>query len=162
MPRRFNCCVFNHPCPIWCPCVNLACRNDVVNPTFANDFAFFNNLNVGTIASQAQIPVSLVNSEGISILSNGAGAVSLLAGAYEVSYLANGTIPAGGILGIKLKLDGVDVSGSAISISQTAGDVVNLTQTMIITLLEASTLQLVNNTAENVDFNYASLSIRRI
>ena len=162
MPRRFKCCVFNHPCPIWCPCANLACRNEVVNPQFGNDFGFFNNLAVGSIASGAGLPVSLVTNEGISILSNGAGGVSLLAGAYEVSYFASATVPAGGSVGIKLQLGGVDVSGSAISVSQSAGSVVNLTQTMIVTLLEASTLNLVNSTGEAVNFGTASISVRRI
>lgn len=162
MPRRFNCCVFNHPCPIFCPFVNLECRNDVVNPQFGNDFGFFNNLTVGAIATQATLPVSLVTSEGISILSNGAGSISLVAGNYEVSYLANGTIPASGTMSVKLQRNGVDVFGSAISITQTVGDVVNLTQNMIVSFLEPSTLTLVNNSADTVDFNYASISVRRI
>ncbi len=162
MSRRFNCCVFNHPCPIWCPQVNLACRNEVVNPQFGNDFGFFNNLAVGAIAPQAIIPVSLVTSEGISILSNGVGGVSLLAGSYEISYLANGVIPASGTKSIKLQLNGADVSGSAISITQTVGDVVTLTQSMIVSFLEPSTLHLVNNSADTVNLTLASNSVRRI
>ena len=92
MPR-FNCCIFNHPCPIRCPLLSCGCRNEIVNPEFGNDFGFFNNTAVGEIASQTTIPVSLVTSEGTSIVSNGAGGVTLAAGAYEVSYLANGTVP---------------------------------------------------------------------
>ena len=162
MPRRFNCCVFNHPCPIWCPQVNLECRNDVVNPQFGNDFGFFNNLAVGEIAAQGIIPVSLVTSEGISILSNGAGGVNLLAGAYEISYFASATVPAGGSVEIKLQLNGADVSGSAIATTASVGTNVNLTQTIIVSLLEGGTLNLVNNTGEAVNFSTASIAVRRI
>ncbi len=162
MPRRFNCCQFNHPCPIFCPSINLTCTNEVVNPDFDNDFGFFNNLAVGTIASQAIIPVSLVTSEGTSISSNGAGGVTLVPGSYEVSYLANGTVPASGTLSIKLQLNGVDLSGSVLNATQTAGDVVSLTQTMIISTTNTNTLNLVNNSSDDTTFTYASLSIRRI
>ncbi len=162
MPRRFNCCVFNHPCPIFCSAINLACSNQVVNPNFGNDFAFFNNTVLSTVDAGDVIPVVLVTSEGTSIVSNGAGGATLLAGAYEVSYLANGVVPTSGTFGIRLDLNGATVQGSPISITQTAGDVVNLTQTMIITTNGTSSLELLNNSAETVNFNYASLSIRRI
>ena len=59
MPR-FNCCVCNHPCPIFCPFINFTCQNDVVNPVVGNAFGFFNNLAVGDVAGGAQIPLSLV------------------------------------------------------------------------------------------------------
>ncbi len=163
MPRRrFNCCIFNHPCPIQCSAFNFSCTNDVVNPDFDNDFGFFNNTVLSTVDAGAVIPVVLVTSEGASITSNGAGGVTLLAGAYEVSYLANGVVPASGTFAVRLDLNGATISGSPISITQTAGNSVNLTQTMIITTNGTSTLQLVNNSAESVNFNYASISIRRI
>ena len=161
MPRRFNCCVFNHPRPIFCP-INLSCTNEVVNPSFGNDFGFFNNLNVGVIDSQARIPASLVVSEGFSVSADGTGAVTLIAGSYEVSYLANGNVPASGTLSIKLRLNGVDLSGSVIQINQTSGDIVNLNQTMIISILETSTLELANNSSDSATIQYASISVRRI
>ncbi len=162
MPRRFNCCIFNHPVPICCPFVNLTCTNEVVNPSFANDFGFFNNSAIGTVAPQAIIPVLLVSSEGTSIASNGAGAATLVPGSYQVSYLANGTVPASGTMSIKLELNGLQVPGSVLTATQTAGNVVNLTQSMIISITSPSTLELVNNSADNTAFAYASLSIRRI
>lgn len=164
MFRRFNCCVFNHPCPIWCPFVNLSCTNDVINPILQNDFGFFNNLAVGAISTQSIIPVGLVVNRGPSITQSNttAGAVNLLAGTYEISYLANGTVPAGGSMSIKLRLNGFDVSGSTLTTTQTAGNVASLTQTMILTVPQTSTLALVNNSANTTTYSYASMSIKRL
>ncbi len=162
--RRFNCCIFNHPCPIFCPFSMDCTENEVVNPIVLDDYAFFNNLDIGTIASQAIIPVYLVQNRGTSIAPSPvtSGAVRLLAGTYEVTYLAGGTIPAGGNASIKLRLDGVDVSGSVLNETQTAGSTFNLTQTMIITVTQASTLELVNNSADATVFSYASMVFRRL
>ncbi|MGN1201502.1 MAG: hypothetical protein ACI4R8_04540 [Candidatus Caccovivens sp.] len=161
---RFNRCCRNHPCPILCP-FTLDCNsNQVVNPIIDTQFGFFNNTITNTVATQSTIPVSLVQSSGTSITQSQtvSGAVNLLAGTYEVSYFANGTVPANGNFSIKLELDGVTVSGSVLNANQTAGDVASLTQTMIITVPQTSTLELVNNSADSTVFTNASMAIRRL
>lgn len=163
MCRRFNCCIFNHPCPIFCPC-SLACTgNEVVNPIIPSDYAFFNSVG-GDIASQAIIPVSLVqgNSQAITPSTQISGAVVLSAGTYEISYLAGGIVPSNGTMSIKLRLNGTDVAGSVLTGSQAAGNVINLTQNMVLTVPQGSTLELVNNSAETTTFYYSSMFIRRI
>ncbi len=162
MPR-FNCCVFNHPCPIFCPLIPCGCTsNTVVNPSFGNDFGFFNNTSPGSIASQAVIPLGLVINEGGSVVPSANGGVTLAAGVYEVSYFANGTVSANGTLSIKLVLNNADVPGSVVTSTQAAGDVSSLTQTMILTVQQPSTLLLVNNSQDLTTFSNASMSIRRI
>ena len=161
MPRRFNCCVFNHPCPICCP-VNLSCRNEVVNPILGTAYGFFNNTTGGTFASEQIIPVELVVFGGEGISPSGNGGVILSAGTYEVNYFAGGTIPASGTLSVKLRLNGVDVDGSIVSSTQDVGSTVNLTRTIVVTVAEGSVLELINNTNENATFSFASMFIRRL
>jgi len=158
--RRFNCCIFNHPCPICCP-INLACTNQVVNPIVGTAFGFFNNPFGGTIASQDVIPVGLVTYGGEGIASSGNG-VFLTAGSYEVNYFAGGTVPASGTLSIKLRINGVDVSGSIISSLQAVGTSVNLTRTIVITVPTNSELQLINNSSDTAVFSFASVFVRRL
>lgn len=162
--RRFNCCIFNHPCPIFCP-FSLACTgNEVVNPIILTGYGFFNNVVGGAIAPQTIIPVSFVQGNSAGILSSTTvpGAVSLAAGAYEISYLAGGTVPASGSMSIKLRLNGADVAGSVLTGTQTAGNVINLTQTMVLTVPQGSTLELVNNSTDTTTYSYASMFIRSV
>lgn len=161
---RFNHCCCNHPRPILCP-FSLDCdSNQVVNPILDTQFGFFNNTTTNTVLAQDTIPVFLVQSSGTSITPSLTtnGAVNLLAGTYEVSYFANGTVPANGNFSIKLEIDGVEVSGSVLNATQTAGEVASLTQTMIITVNQTSTLELVNNSADTTVFTNASMAIRRL
>lgn len=166
MCRRFNCCVFNHPCPIFCPFVNLACNggNDIINPIITSDFGFFNNTVGGAIASQAIIPVGFVQGSGTGVLpsTTTAGAVTLSAGTYEISYSAAGTVPASGTISIKLQINGVDVAGSIISGTQTVGNAVNLARMIVITVPQTSTLQLVNNSSGTTTYTNASMFVRSI
>lgn len=162
MPRSFNCCQFNHPCPIFCPLIDFTCSNNVQNPNFVNNFAFFNNTAPGTITSGGIIPVSLVTSQGASIVPGAQGTVLLQSGIYEVNYFANGTIPAGGQMSVNLSLNGVDVAGSEVSVSGTVGDTSNLTRTIVVTLFEPGTLALESSSAQSVDFAFASMFIRRL
>lgn len=164
MPRM-NCCISNHPCPILCP-TNLACRggNNIINPILpTNQYGFFNNTSPGSIATNAIIPLTLNVGSGTAITaSTTTGAVTLLAGTYEVSYFAEGTIPSDGTILTKLTLNGTDVAGSTLTDTATAGNVVNLAQTMIITVPQTSTLQLVNATSETTTYSNASMSIKRL
>ena len=166
MCRRFNCCIFNHPIPIFCPQINLACQdgNQIINPILNDDFGFFNNLLGGVVTPQAIIPVGFVQGRGTGILpsTTTAGAVTLQSGTYQITYSAGATVPASGSVSIKLTLNGVDVSGSVVSGTQTAGNVITLGRTITLTVPQTSTLALVNNSAENVTFADASLFIRQI
>lgn len=162
MPR-FNCCVCNHPCPIFCPFIDLTCQNEVVNPVVSSAFGFFNNLSVGAIASGAQIPVSLVilGGDGGGIVPN-AGGVTVTPGTYEINYFAGGTVPAGGTLSIGLTLDGVSVAGSQVSSTQSAGSTVNLTRTIVVSAIDGGTISLVNTSGEAATFSFASMFLRRL
>ena len=158
--RRFNCCIYNHPCPIRCP-INLSCTNEVVNPIISSAYGFFNNTIGGTIGAESQIPLGLIiyGGEGISSINGG---VAITPGVYEVNYFAGGTIPAGGTFGIKLQLNGVDVAGSAVSSTQDAGETVNLTRTIVVSALQGGVLELINDTDESVDISFASMFVRRL
>ncbi len=164
MPRM-NCCIFNHPCPILCPS-NLGCigGNNIINPILpTNQYGFFNNTAPGSIATNAIIPVTLSVGAGSDITTSPTtGAVRLLAGTYEISYFAEGTIPSGGTISAKLSLNGTDVPGSTLTNTATAGNVVNLGKTIIITVNQTSTLQLVNATSETTTYSNASMSIKRL
>lgn len=162
MPR-FNCCVCNHPCPIFCPFVNFTCQNQVVNPVVGNAFGFFNNLSVGTVADGGQIPLSLVilGGEGGGILPN-AGAVTVTPGTYEINYFAGGTVPASGTLGIELTLNGVGIAGSQVSSTQNSGSTVNLTRTIVVTALDGGTIALESSSSDAATFSFASMFLRRL
>lgn len=162
MPNRsFNCCIFNHPCPIFCPSVNLECENQVVNPLLGQGYAFFNNTDVGLIESSAQIPLSPVILGGGTILPSGEG-VLLPTGVYEVNYFASGTVPQGETLSIALQLGGTLVEGSQISATTTAGTTTNLTRTIVISVAQSSLLTLQNTTSQAADFSFASLFVRSL
>ncbi len=162
MPRRFNCCGFNHPTPIFCPFINFQCSNDVINPTTANDFGYFNNLAVGAIATGGTLPLSVVLFSGEGIISNGIGSVVLTPGNYEINYFAGGTVPADGTLGIGLQLNGTTVLGSVVTQSQDAGSTVNLTRTIALTVPSGGTVSLINTSAQTTTFSFASLFVRRL
>lgn len=159
---RSHCCRFNHPRPIWCPCARRVCRNEVVNPVLTESFGFFNNTAVGTIASNAIIPLTTVQTGGSGVSSNNAGGIILAAGTYQVSYFANGTVPAGGSVSVSLRINGTELSGSEVTVTGDSGNVASLTQTIVITLAQSGTLELVNSSLENVTYSLASVLIRRI
>lgn len=159
-----NCnCVFNHPCPIFCP-INLSCQgNEVVNPALTPSYGFFSNNDVGTIAADAIIPLSLqeVEGNGISASTTTAGAINLLGGTYEISYFVQGIVPDGGTISTALRLNGVVISGSEIEQIQTPGEVVNMSKTIVFTTLSSGTLELFNS-SEETTFDSASVFIRRL
>ena len=163
MSGRFNCCILNHPCPIFCPFIDFTCSNEVVNPIVANSFGFFNNTVGGEVAAGGIIPVSLVllGGEGGGILSN-MGSVTLTPGTYEVNYFAGGVVPAGNSISISLALNGTTISGSTVSSTQSAGNTVNLTRTIVVYVENGGTLSLVNSTLQPTNFNFASVFIRRL
>lgn len=162
MPRRFNCCCFNHPTPIFCPFFNFQCSNNVQNPNLANDFGFFNNLAVGSIAAGGTLPLSVVLFSGQGITSNGIGSIVLSPGNYEINYFAGGTVPDGGTLSVGLQLNGATVLGSVVSQEQEAGSTVNLTRTIALTVPSGGTISLINTTSQAATFSFASLFVRRL
>lgn len=155
-----NCCISNHPCPILCSSLS-SCTNTILNPVIAIPFAFFDNRQTQTVATDGTIAVNLVESRGSEITTSTAvsGAVDLAAGSYQVTYLAGGTVPSGGNLSIKLRLDGIDVQSSLLTTTQPAGQFANLTQTIIITVLQTTTLEIVNNSGQDTIYSYASISV---
>lgn len=159
----WNNCRCNHPCPICC-CRLRNCTNDIVNPVIRGDFGYFNNTSTQTIASSERIPVSFVLGEGTSIVASEdvSGAVTLAQGTYEISYFANATIPAGASVSIALRLNGAIVPGSTVVVTGTAGEVVPVSQVIMVNVLQRSTLELVNVTAGSVVTNLASMSIKKL
>jgi hypothetical protein len=161
MPR-FNRCIFNHPCPIFCPLLSGCSENTVVNPTIADAFGFFSNTVGGEVGSQSIIPLTFVQGNGAVVQSSTTGAVEISAGTYQVTYLAGGTVPASGTLSIKLRLDGFDVTSSTLNGTQTSTNFVNLTQSIVISVSQTSVLELVNNSSTSAKFSYASMVIRSV
>ena len=62
----------------------------------------------------------------------------------------------------ELQINGVDVAGSVISGTQTVGNAVNLARTIVITVPQTSTLQLVNNSSDTTTYTNASMFVRSI
>ena len=159
--NRRNCCL-NHPFPIWCPCARRSCTNEVVNPVLSESFGFFNNTLTGTIVQEDNLPLNPIQIGGGGINSNGAGSIILSAGTYQISYFASGTVPVSETLSIKLRLNAVDVPGSIISETQTAGDFATVTQTIVINAPQDGAILEVVNNSTSTNFGLASVFIRRI
>ncbi|MBR1890100.1 MAG: hypothetical protein IJ817_00250 [Clostridia bacterium] len=157
-------CFFNHPIRIVCPNVVTQCSNDIINPVILNDYAFFNNTGATEIAPDTTIPVTLVINRGSNITQSitTTGAISLQPGVYEVTYSVTGTIPAGGTIETELELNGVTISGSTLTVSQTAGETISMSQTLIINVPAISTLQLINAGAEETTFSYVGVTLNRL
>lgn len=152
-------CCGNHPNPIFCP-FSLDCTgNQVINPEFVEDFGYFNNTTPTIVSSQDVIGVNMAMIRGGTI-SPSNSSVKLNAGVYEVTYLAGGVITSDHI-SVKLTLNGVDVDGSVLYSTDDINEVNNLTQKIMLVVPVTSTLSLVNNTSESVNFLYASIVVRR-
>ena len=156
-------CIFNHPCPIFCP-IDLSCRgNEVINPDLTESYGFFSNNDVGSILPNAIIPLSLqeVEGDGISASVTTFGAINIFGGTYEITYFAQGVVPENGTISAALRLNGVVLSGSEIEQTQTPGDIVNMSKTIVFTTLQSGTLELFNSADETI-FDSASVFIRRL
>lgn len=152
-------CCGNHPNPIFCP-FSLDCTgNQVINPEFVEDFGYFNNTTPTFVSSQGVIGVNMAMIRGGTI-SPSNSSIMLNAGVYEVTYLAGGVITSDHI-SVKLTLNGVDVDGSVLYSTDDTNEVNNLTQKIMLVVPVTSTLSLVNNTSESVNFLYASIVVRR-
>ena len=160
--RNRNCCRLNHPNPIWCPCARTRCTNEVVNPAISESFGTFNSTSVGVIEAESVLPVSTGQQSGGGISSNGLGGVLLVAGTYQISYFASGSIPSGERCGIKLRLNGADVLGSEIFASGENLQGISLTQTIAILVEQTGTIEIVNASTATTNFATASLFIRRL
>ena len=153
----------NQPRPIFCRLITPS-ANVVVNPLLPSDFGFFNNVAPGTIENQTLIPLTLVEGQGtnISESSTTTGAIALLPGTYQISYMANGVTPTGENVMIELQLNGTEVSGSGVTASGTTGTSVVLGQTIALDVASAGTLELVNMSGEATEFSSASITISRL
>jgi len=159
----FNC-FLNHPCPIFCS-TNLTCQgNEVVNPVLTQSFAFFSNNDVGAIETGAIIPLSLsqVSGDSISASTTTEGAINLLPGIYEVAYFAQGTNSPSSTISVSLELNGTQILGSEISQTLDVGSEVAMSKTIVISVAQESTLELVNNSSQTTTFDSASVFVRRL
>lgn len=160
--RRNNCCCKNHPRPL-CSCEVRECsQNEVVNPVVQSSFGFFNNQSTERYLSNQTIPLQLRLAQGSGIDPTSAGAVFLSTGTYQISYFAQGVIPSSGEIGIGLFLNGQELAGSRIAQSGQEGQTTGLSQTVVVTVLENSILEIVNKSDQSTIYNLASLSIGRI
>lgn len=157
-----NCCC-NHPCPIFCRRLRC-CTNDVVNPVLTGNFGYFNLTEQFAAGAFGIIPVYFVLGEGTSVLPSAvtSGAVTLAQGTYEISYFANVTIPASGSANVALRLNGAVVNGSQVEVTGVAGEVQQISQTIMVSVAQSSTLELINNTAGSLSTTLASLSIKKL
>lgn len=159
----WNKCCINHPCPIFCGLLTT-CTNDVINPIMTANYAYFNNTSTITTPTLSNIPVFFSIGEGTAIAqsSSTAGAVSIAPGTYEVSYFANATLPASGTASLALSLNGAVISGSQIDSSGTASQTVTLSQTVMISVTQSSTLALFNSSADALTTTLASMTIKKL
>lgn len=157
-------CFFNHPRQIVCRTIIQTCRNEVTNPVVTGGYGYFNNLDVGAIAPGGILPVTAVTTRGNNIVQSTTttGAVSLAAGTYQISYSVTGEIPTGGTISAGLLLNGVGVSGTDVTESGTAGNVVGLNRTIILNVPNASTLNLTNTGTEETTYNFAGITITQL
>lgn len=165
MYSRPNCCRRNFPAPINCCCFSNS-LNVVTTPTIANEtsqFGFFASAG-DVVATGDEITLALVRSSGTAVAPSTTtpGAVNLLAGRYLVNYVAGAQAPTGGTVSTALTLNDIQVANSTATETQTAGDVANLGQTVILDIPQTSTLALVNTSAEEVTFTSANLTITRL
>lgn len=157
-------CFFNHPTRIVCPTIITECRNEVINPVITNDFGYFYNTAVGEIDSGEIIPVMMVLGRGPNITPSitTTGAVTLQPGTYQISYSAEGTVPASGSISVGLRINGVGQPGTAITETTTAGDVVSMSRTIMINIGTISTLELINTGVETTTYTFGNLAITRL
>lgn len=99
--------------------------------------AIYANYEGGTIATNSEFPISLVNSTDTTTIIVDGNAVSLLEGTYLVSYYANGLSPN---FNVDLRLDGNTIS----SLTTDATTSNTLSKTIIVTATDGSELTLVN------------------
>lgn len=165
MYSRQNCCRRNFPMPIACCCFSSS-PNFVLNPTASSQttqFGFFASTG-DVVATGDEITLALVRSSGTAVAPSTTtpGAVNLLAGRYLVNYMVGAQAPTGGTVSTTLTLNDIQVANSTATETQTAGDDANLGQTVILDIPQASTLALVNTSAEEVTFTSANLTITRL
>lgn len=159
--RRFNCCVFNHPCPIFCPLLRN-CENQIVNPVIISGFGFFSNQTVGDVIPQNIIPLNFIQGNGTNILPSASFGALLSAGTYQITYNTSGTVPTSGQMSMKLVLNGADVMGSVATATQSVGSQANLSQTIVVTLTQTGILELVNNSDATTTYANARMFINAL
>lgn len=142
-------CTFNHPCPIFCPNINLDCQgNEVINPVLSSQFGFFSNGTV-TVSAREVISVFPQTTSGKSVTASPTvtGAIQLLPGNYQVSYFASST----NAFSVALNLNGVQIP-----FSETNGN--SVSKTIIISVNSVSTLTLTNLLDQTI-FSSASVTV---
>lgn len=158
-------CCPNNPRPIFTRSLGLCSPNTVVNPPIATtSFAFFTNNNVGIIASGDSIPLTITQSRDSDITQSLSvfGAVTLLPGIYQITYFVQGDIPTGGEISIGVHQNGVQLIDSVATQSGTTGTSVSISKTIVLNVNVTSTLQLINESGESVDFSTANMFISKL
>lgn len=156
-----NNCFLNQPNQIFCRRDFSCTGNEVVNPVLTNNFAYFNNLQGGTIVANGAISQNYVRGSGL-ILSDGNSGVLLPAGDYQITFNVSGTALAGQEIAVALSLNDLEISGSRVTGLLISGGIANLNQTLIVTIQQTSNLKIVNYSSESVQAVSSSLSIVKL
>jgi len=166
MPNcNFNACYCGpyYPRPInTCSCLNRCSVGTVVNPTIPREWAVFLLTTTTSVNSNATIPVTLSASSGSSITDAGSGTITLTPGTYEISYTADVVIPTGLTVSLALENNGEEISGTTTNMTGTAGQVVNLSNKIILNFTDTASLTLVNATGETVSVDRANVTILKL
>lgn len=151
-PRRIN----------TCSCLNTCSVGQIVNPQVQGEWGVFLLTDETVVGPGETIPVQVSNSNGTAISDSGNGIISLSAGLYEISYSVNAQLPASGEISITLEQDGAAIAGTESSFTGEEGQVVNLSNKIILNFEDATQLTLVNSSSDAVAVELANLTILKL
>jgi len=165
MPRISNCRYTKfgpyYPCNVTtsgCSCAG----NNVVNPVINEEYVFMVLTETTTVASGDIIPVALTNFAGNAITSTEAGIVNMIPGTYQATFNVTSEIGAGGENSFALSLNDTVISVSSTSEEGSVGSVSSVSNSIIFSVTENSTLSLINNGSDTVNVQRANLTVRKI
>lgn len=160
---RKNCYGPSTPCPVVCCSCTNCCENLVQNPpTSTTNIAFFTLSTPTIVVIDSIVPVTLVFNAGTAIASPSVGNVVLATGTYEVSYNVTSVLGEDGTNSFGILLGGVVVPASIGSASGEAGDIVSISNSVILSVDSSTALTLNNLGDDTVTINVANLTIRKI
>ena len=150
-----------YPCQVttsFCNCTG----NSVINPVSTESFAFLSLVSPATVDCEEIVPVALSSSGGSGITSTESGVVNLTPGTYQATFNVTSEIGASGENNFALSVNDEVLSSSISQVQGTIGNVESVSNSVVITISESSTLNLINNGTDEVTISNANLFVRRI
>lgn len=128
-------------------------------PSGTND-AVYAGVNASTsVAAGAIIPIAQIAATSGTTMTVSNNAINLpSAGTYLISYFANGSVSEGN-LSVSLYLNGAQISGESIVMTNTADSSSAAGKTILLTVTGAGTLSLYNTSAQTATLSGATLTV---